>query len=68
MCNSIFMVVFGVDRFGKICFLITLISTADFMKLTDEHIHLVTAKSKMCGYWTSEIGGLNETIHISEYG
>lgn len=47
-----------------ICFL-----TADFMKLTNEFIHLKSdTNSKLNGYWTSDIGGLNEVTHIWEYG
>ena len=49
-----------------ICFL-----AADFMKLTNEYssIHLKSdSNSKLKGYWTSDIGGLNEVTHIWEYG
>ena len=41
---------------------------AEFLKLTNEHLHLRTAYSKLVGYWTSELGGLNEVVHIWEYG
>lgn len=40
---------------------------ADFVKLTRDNIHLRTAHSKICGYWLSELGGLNQAIHICEY-
>lgn len=41
---------------------------ADFMKLTNEYIHLKSeSNSKLNGYWTSDIGGTNEVIHIWEY-
>ena len=44
-------------------------STGDFMKLTRYYIHLKSdSNSKLKGYWTSEIGGLNEVTHIWEYG
>jgi hypothetical protein len=39
-----------------------------FLSLTQEHLHLRTAHSKLLGYWTSELGGLNEIFHIWEYG
>lgn len=40
----------------------------EFIKLTEQRIHLRTAHSKLIGYWTSELGGLNEAVHIWEYG
>ena len=39
-----------------------------FIKLTQEQIHLRTSHSKLLGYWTSDLGGLNEVVHIWEYG
>ncbi|XP_032788859.2 protein NipSnap homolog 3B [Daphnia magna] len=39
----------------------------DFLNLTSEEFHLRTAQSKLIGYWTSELGGLNEVVHIWEY-
>merc|ERR1712071_109166 len=39
-----------------------------FLNLTSEEFHLRTAQSKLVGYWTSELGGLNEVVHIWEYG
>jgi hypothetical protein len=38
------------------------------MQLTNEHIHLRTAHSKLMGYWTTEYGGLNEVTHLWQYG
>jgi hypothetical protein len=40
----------------------------DFLNLTSEEFHLRTSQSKLIGYWTSELGGLNEVVHIWEYG
>uniref|UniRef100_H3ASG7 Nipsnap homolog 3A n=1 Tax=Latimeria chalumnae TaxID=7897 RepID=H3ASG7_LATCH len=39
----------------------------DFIKLTTENIHLRTAHSELLGYWTVEIGGLNQVFHIWKY-
>lgn len=42
---------------------------AEFMQLTNDYIHLkADSNSKLNGYWTSDIGGLNEVTHIWEYG
>ncbi|XP_070575312.1 protein NipSnap homolog 3A-like [Ptychodera flava] len=38
-----------------------------FMQLTKENFHLRTNHSKLYGYWTSELGGLCEVVHIWEY-
>lgn len=40
----------------------------EFLDLTTKEFHLRTAHSKLIGYWTSEIGGLNQVVHIWEYG
>ena len=40
----------------------------NFLNLTSEEFHLRTSQSKLIGYWTSELGGLNEVVHIWEYG
>ncbi|XP_041041335.1 protein NipSnap homolog 3A isoform X1 [Carcharodon carcharias] len=40
---------------------------ADFMKLTSDNIHLRTAHSELIGYWSVEIGCLNEVFHIWKY-
>ena len=39
----------------------------EFLKLTNEKIHMRTAHSKLLGYWTTEIGGQNEVVHLWEY-
>lgn len=39
----------------------------DFMQLTAENIHLRTQHSTLIGYWTSEIGGLNQVVHMWKY-
>ncbi|XP_033754835.1 protein NipSnap homolog 3A-like [Pecten maximus] len=38
-----------------------------FIELSKEWIHLRTAHSPLVGYWTSEIGGINDVVHIWEY-
>ncbi|XP_066471025.1 protein NipSnap homolog 3A [Tiliqua scincoides] len=38
-----------------------------FLELTSKNIHLRTAHSKMVGYWTLELGGLNKVFHIWKY-
>ena len=40
----------------------------EFLKLTAEKIHMRTAYSKMLGYWATELGGMNEVVHLWEYG
>ena len=39
-----------------------------FLELTFEKFHLRTEVSKLHGYWTAELGGLNQVVHIWEYG
>jgi len=39
----------------------------EFMKLSHEKFHLRTAHSTVLGYWTTELGGLNEVVHLWEY-
>ncbi|KAK4291084.1 hypothetical protein Pmani_036065 [Petrolisthes manimaculis] len=39
----------------------------DYLKLTADLFHLRTAHSKPLGFWTTEIGGLNQVVHIWEY-
>ena len=39
-----------------------------FMNLTFEKFHIRTNASKLNGYWTAEIGGINQVVHIWEYG
>lgn len=38
-----------------------------FIELSKEWIHLRTAHSPLIGYWVSEIGGINDVVHIWEY-
>jgi len=38
-----------------------------FLELTFENFHLRTEVSKLHGYWTAELGGLNQVVHIWEY-
>lgn len=40
----------------------------EFLKLTEQRIHLRTSHSKLVGYWTTELGGINEVVHLWEYG
>lgn len=40
----------------------------EYLDLTAKEFHLRTAHSKLVGFWTSEIGGLNQAVHIWEYG
>lgn len=42
-------------------------SVGDFVKITNEHLHLRMAHSKLIGYWMTDLGGLNEVVHIWEY-
>ena len=44
------------DRFGE------------FTKLMQEGYMLRTAHSKLIGYWNTDLGGVNEVVHIWEYG
>ena len=43
-------------------------SYVEFLKLSCENLHMRTAHSKLIGFWTSELGGLNEVLHLWEYG
>ena len=38
------------------------------MALTKEKFHLRTQHSVLLGYWTAELGGLNQVVHIWYYG
>lgn len=40
----------------------------EFFSLTSEQFHLRTSQSKLVGYWATELGGLNQVVHIWEYG
>ncbi|XP_033103365.1 protein NipSnap homolog 3A-like, partial [Anneissia japonica] len=39
----------------------------DFVKLTNEMLHLRLAHSKLIGYWLADLGALNQAVHIWEY-
>ncbi|XP_019638376.1 PREDICTED: cyclic nucleotide-binding domain-containing protein 1-like [Branchiostoma belcheri] len=39
----------------------------DFLKLSDEKMHMRMEHSKLIGYWRTELGGINEVVHIWEY-
>ena len=39
-----------------------------FMELTYEKFHIRTQVSKLNGYWAAELGGINQVVHIWEYG
>jgi len=38
-----------------------------FLALTNEKIHMRLKHSKLLGYWITELGGVNEVVHIWEY-
>lgn len=40
----------------------------EFMKIMQTGYALRTAHSKLCGYWSTDLGGVNEVVHIWEYG
>ena len=40
---------------------------AQFLQLSREKIHLRFEVSKCLGYWCTDLGGLNEVVHIWEY-
>merc|ERR1712117_597722 len=37
------------------------------MALSKDKFHLRTEHSKLLGYWTVELGGLNQVTHLWEY-
>jgi len=39
----------------------------DFIALTNEKIHIRTSVSPLLGYFSTEIGGINQTVHFWEY-
>lgn len=39
----------------------------EYLKLSRDFLHLRIKHSKLFGFWTSELGGLNQTIHLWEY-
>ncbi|KAJ8303232.1 hypothetical protein KUTeg_019628 [Tegillarca granosa] len=38
-----------------------------FMDLSADWLHIRFRHSKLIGYWTSEIGGINDLVHLWEY-
>jgi len=40
----------------------------EFLNLTNEKFHLRTRASVLHGYWTVELGGINQVVHLWEYG
>lgn len=38
-----------------------------FLQLTNEHIHKRTKHSTLLGYWMTELGGVNEVVHLWQY-
>jgi len=38
-----------------------------FLRGTEERFHLRTKHSAVLGYWTAELGGLNQVVHVWEY-
>lgn len=40
---------------------------SQFMALTEQNIALRTAHSPLMGYWTAELGAINQVVHIWEY-
>ena len=40
----------------------------DYLTLTAEKFHLRTSHSVLHGYWTVELGGVNQVVHLWEYG
>lgn len=39
----------------------------EYLNLTAEEFHLRTSHSVLLGFWTAEIGGLNQVVHLWEY-
>ncbi|XP_013402214.1 protein NipSnap homolog 3A-like [Lingula anatina] len=37
------------------------------MAISEEKLHIRLKASKLIGFWTSEIGGMNQVVHIWEY-
>jgi hypothetical protein len=40
----------------------------EFLALSNEKMHLRTNYSSLIGYWTTELGGINQVVHLWEYG
>ncbi len=39
-----------------------------FLALSKEKFHLRTSHSLLLGYWTAELGALNQVVHLWQYG
>lgn len=39
-----------------------------FLELIGKHWHIRCADSKSLGFWISDLGGINEVIHMWQYG
>ncbi|XP_078607255.1 protein NipSnap homolog 3B-like isoform X3 [Branchiostoma floridae x Branchiostoma japonicum] len=39
----------------------------EFMEILEEKVHLRKEMSKMVGFWTVDLGGLNQVVHMWEY-
>jgi len=42
-------------------------NVGEFMALSKDKMHLRTNHSVLLGYWTTELGGLNQVVHLWEY-
>ena len=40
----------------------------EYMKIMEDNIGLRTAHSKLVGFWSTDLGGINEVNHLWEYG
>jgi hypothetical protein len=40
---------------------------SDYGTLTKNLFHLRTKHSKLCGFWVTELGGVNQVVHVWEY-
>jgi hypothetical protein len=40
----------------------------EFLALSKEKFHLRTSHSLLLGYWTAELGALNQVVHLWQYG
>jgi len=38
-----------------------------FLRLSNDKFHLRTSHSVLLGYWTTELGGLNQVVHLWQY-
>ena len=49
-------------------YLLRLDKMAEFLRETERLFHLRTRQSPVLGYWTGELGGLHQVVHIWPYG